>query len=165
MADGCVSGTSDGEQYRVTLALAEEDAAHVVKYAKFLDRRSPLEIIHQEIPGINSQRRIGLTVSSKHLTAALKQYGVGPRKSLTAEVSGGLEGSIDFWRGMVDGDGCLTWAGPQLKYPVLSLCGSRRCCEQFREFVLLVAPQCRAHVHPVSSIYAFTTSGVFAVEV
>ena len=40
--------------------------------------------------------------------------------------------SVDFWRGVIDGDGSLTWSG---KSPQIRLTGRRGICEAFVAFV------------------------------
>src|SRR5581483_10536964 len=57
------------------------------------------------------------------------------------------------------------WSGPGGKYPELSFCGSKRCVEQFREWVLSLIPHCQAHIYPSGSIWYFALRGRYAVEV
>lgn len=44
--------------------------------------------------------------------------------------------SVDFWRGMIDGDGCVTWAkAGKYRYPRISLVGSYEDMSLFSTFV------------------------------
>ena len=65
--------------------------------------------------------------------------------------------SRDFWRGIVDADGCL--AIVQKKYPMLSLCGHCRLLEQFLTFANGVCGT-KATVRPHKSIYSVQIGGL-----
>lgn len=122
MADGCVTNVN-----QIQLGLATRDRDHVVRFRSFLGSS-------HKISNRNNGLGAGLTVSSSHLVSVLAQYGVVPRKSLTAQVIG-LQDNRHFWRGVVDGDGSLMLPTPKRSSHLLRLCGSFFLMSQFAEFV------------------------------
>lgn len=99
-------------------------------------------------------------VASKHLTEMLFLYGVTPRKSLTAQAPDGLYNDADFWRGEVDGDGCVS-----ARRRRLSLAGSPALMSQFATFVKQVAPVWTGKPRRVGKIAIVTLSGKAAAQV
>jgi len=109
LADGCVSSCRG---YAViSLALKFEDAGHVIKFAEFVGMP---EVAVKDYC-YRGSRRTQLAFSGKELVGQLAKYGVVPRKSLIAAVYPDLAFDSDFWRGVVDGDGCLDMShGPSV---------------------------------------------------
>jgi hypothetical protein len=155
MADGCIS--SNGSSRRVVLALAERDRAHVEKLAKFLGCVNH-KIIRVRRPkgGYN----VMLAITSERLVEKLIGYGVTPNKLFTATPPEELITNRHFWRGVIDGDGCLTLRAD--KYPVISLTGSKPVCEAFCDYVKLLT-KCWANIYPSKTVWAFSISSNFAV--
>lgn len=155
MADGCL--TSRGHQ--IILGLAECDRSHVEKFRDYLGstHRVTLSLPGSwSIPGATTQCRVCIT--SERAWTSLTTLGITPRKSLTAEAAPELARHSAFWRGVIDGDGCIVITGRGTT--VLSLTGAQRLLEQFREFVLKLVPGCKATVRPIKRSRAF----VFAVS-
>lgn len=137
MADGCVTGGTRRNGLSVALRLSGEDGALVHQFREFLGSSHAVHVG----PGprnFNTTYVTSFSVRSNRLAEALARVGVVPRKSLTAEARL-IEDSRDFWRGVVDGDGCLGIhrATPAADGPIpyLGLCGSGRIVQQFSEFV------------------------------
>lgn len=55
----------------------------------------------------NGKSWFSIQLSDRHIFTALCSFGIVPNKSLILKVSPRLSASRDFWRGAVDGDGCL----------------------------------------------------------
>jgi len=124
MADGDVS-----DRGRVQLGLAELDRSHLERFQSFLGAdRHAFYICHRDSGDI-----LTLTVWSVDLVHQLASYGVGPRKSFTARASDELAKDKHFWRGVVDGDGCIG-VGPK-GYVVLEVVGSYSTLEQYVTFI------------------------------
>ncbi len=139
MADGCVTRRRGSGQTCVTLSLAEEDAGHVMKFQQFLGTTLPIKVCDNRKPtSPNAQPLHSLSVTSPRLADRLAAFGVVPRKSHTAEVIG-LEDDRHFHRGLVDGDGGLTFTKPPKDavnpFPSFTLVGSRTIVGQFSAFV------------------------------
>jgi len=121
MADGCVSCRNG--HWDTAVMLMKKDKEHLQKLKKFLG-------VHRKITE-TKRGEVKLSVRSAELAEQLVKHGVVPKKTYTAEVIG-LEHSRDFWRGVVDGDGCV---GVYAARPVLSLCGSHQLMAQYLSFV------------------------------
>jgi len=117
-ADGCLS-----RNRTVSLALAPVDTGHIKKYASFL--KSDHKI--RETP-----KSTWIAFNSEKITQDLKKFGLTARKSLTYDPPESIRNNVDFWRGMIDGDGCI-WFNKR-GYPHIELCGSEASMEAFREF-------------------------------
>lgn len=135
MADGCVL---DRKKRRPTLvlSLAGKDKGHIERFRQFLNTTYP---IHSNPGKLNGKifSRWRIAIESHQLCAALANYGVVPRKSLTARVVG-LEMNRHFWRGVIDGDGCVFIFADRVNTRScvgLSLVGSRSLLQQFVSFV------------------------------
>lgn len=152
MADGWIS------QDMVNLTLAACDIGHIEKFKSFL-------CSGHKITNVRNGIAFMLCVRSQKMVSDLSKYGVVPRKSMTAKVSG-LESDLDFWRGVIDGDGTLyAYRTPQGIYPSISLCGSFNLLSQFRDFVIKISPECVSSVRPMASIFQFKTVGRHASAV
>lgn len=124
MADGSISGD------RVRLSLKRSDRQHLMEFGKFLRTHAPVWDL------TNGQSCI--EVHALKLVHVLAKYGVVPRKTLTAAAPDWLARNKHFWRGAVDGDGCLH--EHKLGYPMVAFCGSHALVDQFLAFVRTVVP-------------------------
>lgn len=157
MADGCVHHSKAG-QHVVKLALAAEGGAHVYDFQRFL--KTDLPVIVSSPRGISKQATVALAVTSAQLAADLEAYGVVPRKSMSAGVLR-LGSNPHFWAGMVMGDG---WFTSYRGRPVMGLCGSLSCVQQFLAFCQTVTAT-RANPYRVKSIWAARLTGRHAYYV
>ncbi|CAG0928705.1 hypothetical protein TFLX_01027 [Thermoflexales bacterium] len=153
MADGCVRDDNS-----ITIAVQAADYAHLEQFRAFLGSNHP---IYQQQRGTYHSAR--LTVASAQLAAALKHYGVIPRKSFVASASPVLEPNPHFWRGMIDGDGFLSWSSKG-KAPIIGLCGSQAIVSQFAAFCYQVSDT-RSNIHTMKNIYEFKVSGLNALPI
>lgn len=161
MADGCISERVDGSP-QLIVALAAGDVAHLEKLRAFLKAGHPIAVA--DVENDFGKRRVArLAVTSRRLCDSLARCGICPAKSMTAKVIG-LECDPDFWRGAVDGDGWLGFTGDH-GCPQIGFVGSSAMVHQFAAFVRSLSPGCRANVHPMHSIWAFSTAGRHASAV
>jgi hypothetical protein len=140
-ADGCIYKDS------VKIALAEKDKHHLEQLK--IDLKSNIKLIKNISK--NSQRNINwkdsicyhVSIRSKQIVNDLKELGIEPQKTLTANFS---EMMIDspylnaYCRGYFDGDGCWTIhnpttrkSNPQLKF---SLRGSEQFLRTFNDVLV-----------------------------
>jgi len=139
MADGCITYRlrTGQSQPSIHLCLASQDLEHVQAFRSFLGATHRIRI---EPPRKgNEQSGARFSVASTRLVSALARFGVVPRKSLTAQVQL-LGDRIPFWRGMIDGDGCL---GIYDTGPRISLLGPLGVIEPYIEFLKLILPSVR----------------------
>lgn len=122
LADGCVS-QADKYSKVFSMGLCKIDFLHLKKLISYLDTDYA---IHENRFCYN------IAIRDNDFCELLMQYNVIPRKSLITKVPIKLKNSIDFWRGMVDGDGCLT---VRQGYPSLALVGTKNICTNFKVFL------------------------------
>ena len=131
MADGNISGN------KVALKLATRDVGHIEKFRTFVGANSPVRVDGPRegatINGrdIKNTGSVSITAASSHLVKDLLALGVTPRKSLTAHAGGNVEFNVDFWRGVIDGNGSLVYSKGK---PYLGLVGSGPLMTQFLAF-------------------------------
>lgn len=126
ITDGCVSTTHGNS---VILALAPRDVEHLEKFRLFLKTDIPISrnkgggicVIGSNRPMIRKPS-LRVSVSSKRLVETLTDLGVTPRKTFTASAHNSLISSVDFWRGVIDGDGSVGIC--KNGSPFISVCGA-----------------------------------------
>jgi hypothetical protein len=113
MADGCVTYRTGRHCVRLLL----KDKEHVEKFAAAMETDAPISIISRISKKTGkAQTYYCLAIGSSKMCRDLMRHGVVPRKTCnhgTPTLAPGL--MRHFYRGYVDGDGCLRWthsAGP-----------------------------------------------------
>lgn len=114
------------EQLKVT----SKDQEHLVKLQQFLSSGHKL----REAKDGTWQ----LHIRSNELCNRLGEYGIHPRKSCVAKVDDRLKDNRHFWRGLVDGDGWISWHKHR-NTPIIGLCGSEDICRAFQTYLLSLA--------------------------
>ncbi|SRR5258707_7365958 len=150
-ADGCVLWNERTGNYALQVGLQGRDIDHLVILEKDLGgSRSP------DTDPRNGTVR--LVWYSKTLAKQLINLGIEPRKSGTERLpSFSPPLARHFWRGVFDGDGCLT---TQLKSPTLapefrfSLAGSRPVLEAFQQWA-----QSEVQIRPQKIVVARNSQG------
>lgn len=131
MSDGCV------HRGVVALGLSIADEEHVLKFKNFVKSEHKISYTGGRPCGHGkkyfSKPIVKCAFMSKQIINDLAVFGVVPRKSFTAKINY-LENSKDFWRGMVDGDGCV-YIHKRDGF-CMRLLGSKSNITQFRNFVL-----------------------------
>jgi DNA-binding CsgD family transcriptional regulator len=117
---------ADGNVFLHTLQIGihNKDECHLRKLRSFLQSEHKI---------IRSRQLVRLSVNSKTIVHDLEDYGIYPNKSHTYSPPSFLQYDKDFWRGMIDGDGCIGLykrsSGTYLAR--LELCGSYDCVALF----------------------------------
>jgi hypothetical protein len=106
LSDGCIYIDDKKSQYVVALGLKDLD--HIIKFKLFMGSSHSITIRSTKQKSGSITMLYTVSFNSKKVCSDLAKYNVIPRKSLVAEVHPDLQFSRDFWRGMIDGDGCLT---------------------------------------------------------
>ena len=152
-ADGTIVERS-GRSPVLALVLAEKDKEHIYSFREFLgSSHKILTVNYQKYYGyFSSQNGIRLAVSSARLVSALKN--VGFVKHLGSIAIKELACSIHFWRGVVDGDGCIgVLSGNRAHHARLELVGGFPLLSQFVEYIHNQIPLCKISVRPHRSIF------------
>lgn len=119
MADGSICDTAKYTKY-LSVVLSDSEFGHLGKLKEFLGYGGP--ILFYENRGFgDGHKNCSLKVASKTICDSLANNGVNPRKTFNAAVPDHLKKCRHFWRGMIDGDGCL---GRGKRQAFVSLCGS-----------------------------------------
>lgn len=146
---------SDGNVYKdkFNMCLHSKDAGHLEKLLSFMKSE------HKVYFRGNTAT---ISISSKRIADSLARFNIIPNKSLMYKPTEYLANSAHFWRGMIDGDGCININ----KNGGLSigLCsGSIECIEMFEKWV---KSHCSttAKIHKYSCYY-FTVGGRFAKKI
>jgi hypothetical protein len=130
MADGSV--TSSKGKNAVSVCASVKDFSHLDALRKWLHATCPVTRYISKCSNGALVKMCVFRFSSERIVAALARYGVVPTKSLTAKVSNDLKTDRHFWRGVLDGDGCLGIYG--MSTPLVHLSGSLYLCQQFAGF-------------------------------
>ena len=101
------------------------------------------------------------------MTAALAKLGIGPAKTGRTPYPSGIPNHLrrHFWRGLLDGDGWLTWAssGSRRQF-ILGITGDRPLIEAFQRFYREHTPT-RAQITPNGSkVVRFVLTDWFALD-
>lgn len=157
-ADGCVR--TDRGRSRVQIKLMETDASHLEKLKAAVGSGKPLTFsARRGVAGPAAD----LTLTSPHLVEALAALGVTARKSAVVRPWDGPDHLMThYWRGLFDGDGCISKATGGNKW-ALTLCGSGACITEFAEWASEV---CGATSKPYyrSNIWYWKVSGLAAPQ-
>lgn len=118
LADGCVT-----DKNTLCVGLHARDGRHLEALARVMNATYPVRYRYgrRDIASLSMPSRPALA-------SDLARWGVTPRKTFTATVHPALQMSPHFWRGMVDGDGCI-------RPDSSAVVGTRAVCESFRAFV------------------------------
>lgn len=128
-ADGSVSEPNRS----VSVLLARRDEAHLLKLQQALGSDCPVRLGSYRARG-RTYLTASVTFFSTDFIAALARLGVVPRKSLIAVPWPGPDHLLPhFWRGVVDGDGCIHRRTNG--YWSISLVGSRDIVTGFADFI------------------------------
>ena len=157
---------SDGHSPRVSLTLKEGDTTHVKKYRSFLKAEHPVI----PVPASGNKKDLPnmyacLSIRSKKLADALAKHGVVPKKIYRTAATPELANNPHFWRGAIDGDGCL-YKNKRPSGLKLSLAGTKELLEQFRSYAESISPRSRATVRKAgdSLAYQYQLTGVHAAR-
>lgn len=127
MADGSIVQRK-GEP-TVICRIGVKDSYHIQALCVFAGRGKPLLMkVRGQAP------LVGWEVISQRMADDLARWGIVPRKGRHDDTApnGAACMSIDFWRGMIDGDGSIGWSGAS---PQIKLTGRRGISEAFIKFI------------------------------
>lgn len=148
-ADGCIFNN------QLSISLQTRDRDHLVKFKEFVGYgKDPYKEKDREAYTIK--------FSSLKMCKDLAKYGITPRKSLTYDPPKFCRESADFWRGIVDGDGCVR-IGLDGK-PTVGFVGSYGAVNGFKKWVKKLTDT-KAQGGKEGNIYVFSIYGRHAIAV
>jgi hypothetical protein len=146
-------GANQVSRRRLTIKLKASDSAHLSAVASAM--RAPRPLVPSLLGGVE------FAVYSRRLSAGLASWGVVSPKTHTASTDPRLLFDVDYWRGVMDGDGTLCDTADGRR--ILALVGSRPVCDQFLAFCRAYGTGRRVNVHANRSIWTAKVSGSEAV--
>ncbi len=175
-ADGTLmsSGTAaslDGLRF----VLKESDSEHLKFLRAFFGSTAPVRYFHSSKHPCGARfRQCGLFLYSKKLARQLVQYGFAERNAGVSNASPPAEirqNAAAFWRGMIDGDGCIR-RDSRVKFPLsgwsVELAATRSTAKLFRDFILERFPEACVDLRPngISQCnFRVAVSGPYAVKI
>ncbi len=150
-ADGtCVSSKDANSE--IAIILSDKDKSHLEKFKLFLESEHKISLFKCGQGYASESGSAKFSIRSQQLSTKLKEYGW--KKNLESIAVKQLATSRHFWRGVIDGDGCLGInKGKLFNFPRLELVGGKLLLEQFIEFVKTVAPENLATARPHKNIF------------
>lgn len=127
-ADGCLS--KQGSGWNLILGLTEGDRRSLLGFLSYV--RSPQWIKASKPCPHTGRRMLHVRFYSTDFEKMFAHTGIGPHKTATGRPGEYLRMSPAFWRGLVDGDGCV--GVDSLRRPYISITGTKATCEDFIEF-------------------------------
>jgi len=121
-ADGYLHQGRHGAK-RVCLRLKASDATHIEKFVRYIESNSRIYLYDDNTASVQ--------IASDDLADLMIGHGVVFRKSMTVSAPEYLRYDRDFWRGVVDGDGCI--GVPKRRVDLVS--GSQVLLDQYADFV------------------------------
>jgi hypothetical protein len=106
LTDGCVFKGRGGT--KIVLHVNSKDEEWVEQFRSFIQYEGPIYTTYKKNKAgeiVGTYKR--LAVASDIMADELSAWGIVPRKTKVAKAIPSLEKDPDFWRGAIDGDGCL----------------------------------------------------------
>ncbi len=132
-------GSVDNRHKKLKVTLSDLDKNHLLKLQKFLGHDKPLYTYKEKTFNFNSdymcKPQVELSVYSVELFNSLQTFGIIPNKTYNfcldiSSIPNNLH--KHFWRGIIDGDGCLVATD---KSRVLQLTGHKETCKMFLDHI------------------------------
>lgn len=145
-ADGCIR--KDDKQ--LSISLMPQDSNHLYKFSKDLNSNYPVYMYKD---------KCSIVVTSTTLVNSLVNLGVTPRKSFSLKVCTKIPKNLllHYYRGLVDGDGCL-YKRPDGFFEI-GLVGTYSICESFRCWLIAKGINIKAKTNSIRTFYGIRANG------
>ena len=128
-ADGCLFKGKRSKTYRIQLSLQKRDKKHLEKFCQYLNL--PLSIIK-----FNSRTNsYSVVFCNQIIYKFYNSLWITSKKSLTYKVHPLLASNKHFWRGIIDGDGCLYSVKNYKNQIHINLVGTKDVCLKFKKYI------------------------------
>ena len=121
---GLYAADGSNETQNISLGLQSGDKDILEKISKYLEYTGPLYLMKRKKS--NEQDQVRLTISDNNFRIFLENRGIIKNKTVDYKVPNKYLYNSHFWRGMVDGDGCL--------YKGVTLVGTKHTIDSFKLF-------------------------------
>lgn len=137
----------------IRITLAARDRHHLEKFLSFIGSNSPIRN-HMGKIGDREYPQVRIEVYSQRIVHDLARSGIVEGKADCIPCNG-LESSKDFFRGLIDGDGCLTFWTQRRTHtiPRPSFAGRKKMVEAFLRWGRSIAPWLAAQPRPTENIF------------
>lgn len=136
LADGCLYEKRPGH-FVVNLGVQMRDREVIDGLNEFVGGRYKVKVVtNYGEGGYAGGPQARLAFSHPQMVSDLMRHGLTPRKSFTAELPPHLAFNRHVWRGLIDGDGFVSWnkGNPNKPVPVIGFIGSKAMVAQFVDF-------------------------------
>lgn len=165
-ADGNVSFQAK-TSVKISLSIGAVDLEHMEKFKRFMGSGHVITPYDHVQTSGSISKMTRFRFNSAKVGNILISHGITDNKSKTIKVSDTLANSVDFWRGVVDGDGSLQDHFSRRFSPVISLVsGSLEFMQQYVSFVKgICATEKSAHKSKNSNTYQLGFTGTYAYRI
>ena len=174
-ADGSLMASRSGKGFEgVRVVLKESDSEHLKFLKAFFKSTAPIRFFLSSTQRCGARfNQCGLSLYSKDLADQLLRFGFATRRggvSNSAPPAAIRENSIGFWRGMIDGDGCIR-RDRRVRFPLsgwsIELAANHATAKLFRNFILSRFPHAKVDIRKngVSEVnYRVSVTGPYAAH-
>lgn len=134
------------------LQLEMKDREHIEKFIDFINPSPKIKVresFHHNKRYNKTYSSFCVRINNKEIIKSIENYGF--QKEIPASQ---LQDNIDFWRGVIDGDGSITWS-TKYGYLVLDINGTHNICKFFKKF-------CSKYVYTDSKILKVKGRNVYS---
>ena len=157
-ADGCVLSRRG-----ISIGLALIDKDHLELFKKDIEFTGPVRILTSSVRHRPDTSYALIKISRAALSDSLTKLGITPNKTFSyspretlSHIPPGLH--THFWRGMIDGDGTVSWTKTHKSYPggmpEISLAGTFDTCQLFIDFCNSLGVHTAAKPRKTKSIFS-----------
>ena len=143
MADGCCTTGSHGRP-KIVLELKKEDSNHLVKFKQDLEITTKIQTYTRKLVGPQFKNKTATTckvaTQNPKIVKKFTRLGMAKRnKTSTCKANKAQYACKSFWRGILDGDGCLMYNFSKSKNNyvprVVLTTGSETLIKQYKEYL------------------------------
>ena len=150
VTDGCVDNN-----FAVRLNLNSNDEYHIKKFQEAIGSNHMLFHANEGTAGTSC-----LCIKNKHMALALREKGIIAHKKKVYKVHQELE--IDYWRGVVDGDGFISCNA----HCSIGICGTKEICFCFKRFCKkYIKTKAKVVKQKNNDIWTFVLHGNIAITI
>jgi len=164
MADGNIR-YKGRNQYVLSLEIAYKDIEHLKRFQKFLNTNKPIYERKRIICNGTQIHVVSLQICSEKIYKDLiSNFNVTENKSFNAKANNILVYNRHFWRGMIDGDGCVcNKKGGKNGYFNIHLIGSLDICKQFKKY-LKTTVEIKSNICKKGKIFSMHANGQYGIK-
>jgi hypothetical protein len=129
---GIYAADGSNEKSGISIGLQSIDKKILEKISNYFNYTGPLYTMKK--PGINDQDHVRLTISDHSFRKFFEARGIVKNKTLNYQVPDLYLYNSHFWRGMIDGDGCIFKYQKQYTTYGVSLVGTKHTIDSFKKY-------------------------------